>query len=74
MTELLDKESLVSAGEDDVRQYLHEIRQFPRLTPEQERELARRCAEGDEDAIRQMVNSNLRLVVSVARDYAGRGI
>ena len=74
MTELLDKESLVSAGEDDVRQYLHEIRQFPRLTPEQERELARRCAEGDEDAIRQMVNSNLRLVVSVAREYAGRGV
>ena len=64
----------VSAGEDDVRQYLNEIRQYPRLTPEQERELARRCAEGDEEAIRQMVNSNLRLVVSVAREYAGRGV
>ena len=64
----------VSAGEDDVRQYLNEIRQFPRLTPEQERELARRCTEGDEEAIRQMVNSNLRLVVSVAREYAGRGV
>ncbi len=66
--------SPVSAGEDDVRQYLNEIRQFPRLTPEQERELARRCAQGDEEAIRQMVNSNLRLVVSVAREYAGRGV
>ena len=64
----------VSSGEDDVRQYLNEIRQFPRLTPEQERELARRCAEGDEEAIRTMVNSNLRLVVSVAREYAGRGV
>ena len=73
MTELLDK-TLVSAGEDDMRQYLSEIRQFPRLTPEEERQLARRCAEGDEDAIRQMVNSNLRLVVSIAREYAGRGV
>lgn len=64
----------VSTGEDDVRQYLNEIRQYPRLTPEEERELARRCAEGDEEAIRQMVASNLRLVVSVAREYAGRGV
>ena len=64
----------VSAGDDDVRQYLNEIRQFPRLTPEEERELAQRCNRGDEDAIRQMVNSNLRLVVSVAREYAGRGV
>ena len=74
MTELLDKATPVSAGEDDVRQYLHEIRQFPRLTPEEEKSLARRCAEGDEDAIRQMVTANLRLVVSIAREYAGRGV
>ena len=58
----------VSQGDDDMRQYLQEIRAYPRLTEEEERELARRCAEGDEDAIRQMVNSNLRLVVSVARE------
>lgn len=74
MTELLEKEPQVSSGEDDVRQYLHQIRQFPRLSAEEERELARSCAEGNEDAIRQMVNSNLRLVVSIAREYAGRGI
>ena len=76
MTELLDKETEtpVSAGEDDVRQFLREIREFPRLTAEEERDLAKRCAEGDEDAIRHMVNSNLRLVVSVAREYAGRGV
>ena len=64
----------ISSGEDDVRQFLSEIRQFPRLTVEQERELAMRCAEGDADAIRHMVNSNLRLVVSVAKEYAGRGV
>lgn len=63
-----------AGGEDDVRRYLNEIRQFPMLTAEQEKELARRCAEGDEEAIRTMVNSNLRLVVSVAREYAGRGV
>lgn len=75
MTELLDKqENPVPSGEDDVRLFLKEIREFPRLTPEEERELARRCAEGDEDAIRRMVNSNLRLVVSIAREYAGRGV
>lgn len=76
MTDLLTTETAapVAAGEDDVRQYLNEIRRYPRLTPEQERDLARRCAEGDEEAIRQMVNSNLRLVVSVAREYAGRGV
>ena len=74
MTELLERQPSVSAGEDDMRQYLSEIRQFPRLSAEEERQLARRCAEGDEDAIRHMVNSNLRLVVSVAREYAGRGV
>ena len=61
-------------SEDDMRQYLSDIRQYPRLTAEEERELAQRCAAGDEEAIRRMVNSNLRLVVSVAREYAGRGV
>ncbi len=60
--------------EDNMRQYLQEIRRYPRLTVEQERELARRCAEGDQDAVREMVNANLRLVVAVAREYAGRGV
>ena len=72
---LMETESpVVSAGEDDMRQYLSEIRQYPRLTVQEERDLARRCAEGDQDAIRRMVSSNLRLVVSVAREYAGRGV
>ena len=76
MTELLEKQTELtgSAGDDDVRQFLREIREFPRLTVEEERDLARRCAEGDEDAIRHMVSSNLRLVVSIAREYAGRGV
>lgn len=64
----------VSAGEDDVRQYLQDIRQFPRLSEQEERELALLCAQGDGEAIRRMVSSNLRLVVSIAREYAGRGV
>ena len=76
MTQSVDTEKNlpVSTGEDDMSQFLREIRQYPRLTPEEEKALARRCAAGDEEAIRQMVNSNLRLVVSIAREYAGRGV
>ena len=70
----LDMDTAVTPGQDDVRQYLNEIRRIPRLTAEEERNLARRCAEGDVDAIRQMVSSNLRLVVSVAKEYAGRNV
>ncbi len=67
-------ETKQTAPEDGVQQYLQEIRMFPRLTPEQEMELAQRIARSDEDAIRQMVNSNLRLVVSVAKEYARQGV
>ena len=77
MTELEEKQPQavpVPGDEDDIRQYLQEIRSYPRLTPEEEKELARRCAQGDEEAIRKMVNSNLRLVVSIAKEYTGRGV
>lgn len=70
---LLEAEVLSTGGED-VRQYLSEIRRFPVLTAQEERENAMLCAAGDADAIRRMVSSNLRLVVSVAREYAGRGV
>ena len=70
---LLETEVL-SAGGEDMRQYLSEIRSYPVLTPQQERELAMGCAAGDPEAIRAMVCSNLRLVVSVAKEYAGRGV
>ena len=73
MTEVLES-AVLSAGGDDVRQYLSEIRRFPVLTAQQERETAMGCAAGDPESIRAMVSSNLRLVVSVAREYAGRGV
>ena len=75
-SELLDKEipASVSGVNEDVRQFLSDIRRYPLLSAQEERELAQRCAQGDENAIRQLVNSNLRLVVSVAGAYAGRGV
>lgn len=72
---LKEKQELpVTHGEDEAQQYLQQIRAIPRLTPQQERELAKGCAMGDKDAIRAMVSANLRLVVSVAKEYAGRGV
>lgn len=59
---------------EDIQQYLSEIRAIPLLTQEEEKNLARRCASGDEEAIRRMVNANLRLVTAIAREYAGRGV
>ena len=73
MTETIERMT-ESTLDDDLHQYLNEIRGIPRLTPEQERDLAKRCAAGDEAAIRQMVNANLRLVVYIARENAGRGV
>ena len=76
MSALLEKKtSHIPAGTgEDMSCYLQEIRQIPLLTLEEERELARRCAEGDEEAVRLLVSANLRLVVSIAREYAGRGV
>jgi RNA polymerase primary sigma factor len=58
---------------DCVAKYLHEIANFPRITPKQEIELARRIEEGDQAAKRQMIEANLRLVVSVAKHYLNHG-
>ena len=72
MTALEEKKQPL--GEDNVSQYLREIRRFPMLTDGQELELAKRIAQGDSEAVKEMVSANLRLVVSVARGYAGRGV
>lgn len=66
--------ALSSTGEKDMGAFLREIRSIPLLTQQQEEELAVRCNRGDEEAIRLLVQANLRLVVSVAKEYAGRGV
>ena len=60
--------------DDPVRMYLKEIGKVPLLTAEDEREIAIRMAEGDEEAKRKLAEANLRLVVSIAKRYVGRGM
>jgi RNA polymerase primary sigma factor len=60
--------------DDPVRMYLKEIGRIKLLTPEEEQEIAKKMAEGDEDARKRMSEANLRLVVSIAKRYVGRGM
>ncbi len=59
---------------DPVKMYLKEIGRVPLLNPEDEPEIARRIQAGDEEAKRILISSNLRLVVSIAKKYVGRGM
>jgi len=60
--------------DDPVRMYLKEIGRIPLLTPEEEIELAKRKEQGNEEAKRRLAEANLRLVVSIAKKYVGRGM
>ena len=74
-TELLDLSVPDSINiEDPVRMYLKEIGKVPLLTAEEEIELAKRMEAGDEDAKKRLAEANLRLVVSIAKRYVGRGM
>ncbi len=71
------EKSLASEGlmiDDPVKQYLKEIGRVPLLDAEREAELARRTSEGDEKAKKELVEANLRLVVSIAKRYVGKGL
>ncbi|MBO6112517.1 MAG: RNA polymerase sigma factor RpoD [Lachnospiraceae bacterium] len=85
-TEVLDEEEEIDVEnidlsvpdsvsiEDPVRMYLKEIGKVPLLTAEEEIELAKRMELGDEDAKKKLAEANLRLVVSIAKRYVGRGM
>ena len=60
--------------DDPVRMYLREIGKIPLLTFDEELDLAKRILEGDEEAKQKLAESNLRLVVSIAKKYVGRGM
>jgi len=66
-----DNEELAGATSDALALFLRDIRQYPLLTREQEVELAKRIEDGDRQAKERMINSNLRLVVSIAKKYQG---
>ena len=75
--EVVDIDLSVPEGvgiDDPVRMYLKEIGRVPLLSAEQEVELAKRMEAGDEEAKKQLAEANLRLVVSIAKRYVGRGM
>ncbi|MBR3353099.1 RNA polymerase sigma factor RpoD [Candidatus Saccharibacteria bacterium] len=78
--ELTDEDLAITAenvdafADDSVRLYLREIGKIPLLTPEEEADLAQRIVKGDKKAKDKMVEANMRLVVSIAKRYGGRGL
>ncbi|MDO4493303.1 MAG: RNA polymerase sigma factor RpoD [Clostridia bacterium] len=77
LEELTNIEAFAGEGigiDDPVRMYLKEIGKVPLLTAAQETEIAKRMAEGDESAKQELAEANLRLVVSIAKRYVGRGM
>src|SRR5436853_3826971 len=64
----------MNESDSGLNRYLQEIGRFSLLTPEQEIELARKIKKGDNAARERMINSNLRLVVTIARDYTNLGL
>ena len=72
MEKILEQEGVTI--DDPVRQYLKEIGRIPLLDSEQEKDIAERMMQGDESAKERLVESNLRLVVSIAKKYLGRGM
>lgn len=77
ITEDVKDDDLVPKGisvDDPVRMYLKEIGKIPLLTAEEEVELAKRMEAGDEEAKKKLAEANLRLVVSIAKRYVGRGM
>jgi len=66
------KEDVEHISSDSVQMYLKEIGKIPLLTPEKERDLAKRVEKGEEEAKNMLVQANLRLVVSIAKRYVGR--
>ena len=74
--ELIDDVDVLEgvSTEDPVRMYLKEIGNVPLLTSDEEVELAKRVVQGDEEAKKKLTEANLRLVVSIAKKYVGRGM
>ncbi len=72
--EMVPDEDIPNLSDDSVRMYLREIGRIPLLTTEEEIKLAKRIAHGDQLAKKKLTEANLRLVVSIAKKYIGRGL
>jgi len=72
----MDEERQVARGtsSESLKKYLKEISRLPRITPDQERDLGKKIHRGDQEALRRLVEANLRFVVSYAKRYRGCGL
>ena len=68
------KQSITDRSDDSVRLYLKDVAKIPMITAEEEAELATKAREGDKAAFDKLIKSNLRFVISVAKQYQGNGI
>ena len=74
MKTLQIKQSITDRSDTALKAYLKDISKIPLLTPEQEKEVGAKAKLGDKKAIDKLVTSNLRFVISVAKQYQGQGI
>jgi len=70
----MDYRRYINTKEDSMSKYLKDVRKSEQITPQQEIEIAKRIAAGDEKAIDELVMANLRFVISIAKDYQNQGI
>lgn len=71
---MVSTKRFIETSEDSISNYLKEVRKIDLLTPEEEVELTKRIAEGDKRAQDKLVSSNLRFVISIAKEYQGQGV
>jgi len=71
---MIANKKFIDTSEESISHYLKEVRKIDILTPEEEIIVARKVKEGDEKAIEKLITSNLRFVISVAKEYQGQGI
>jgi RNA polymerase primary sigma factor len=74
MKNMTNTKRFIDTSEDSISKYLKDVRKIDMISAEEEAELAKKVAEGDPKAIEKLVNSNLRFVISVAKDYQNQGL
>ena len=71
---MISTKRFIDTSEESISMYLKEVRKIDILTPEEELEITKKIAEGDESKIEELVKANLRFVISIAKEYQGQGI